>query len=63
MTETGTLEFEFQNNNVDGGLSGGQKSLLSMSFVFALANCKPGPVYLLDEIDAALDERYQVSRL
>jgi structural maintenance of chromosome 4 len=42
------------------GLSGGQKSLLSMSFIFALAGHKASPVYLLDEIDAALDERYQV---
>jgi len=40
-------------------LSGGQKGLLSLAFVFALCNLRPSPLYLLDEVDAALDEENQ----
>jgi len=40
-------------------LSGGQKALLSLAFVFALAVHRPSPLYLLDEVDAALDETNQ----
>ena len=36
-------------------LSGGQRSLLALSFVLALLKYKPAPLYILDEIDAALD--------
>merc|ERR1712060_931922 len=36
-------------------LSGGQRSLLALSLVLALLLFKPAPVYILDEIDAALD--------
>mmetsp|Transcript_17766 Transcript_17766/g.40942 ORF Transcript_17766/g.40942 Transcript_17766/m.40942 type:complete len:219 (-) Transcript_17766:1542-2198(-) len=36
-------------------LSGGQKSILALSFIFALLMTKPAPFYILDEIDAALD--------
>lgn len=36
-------------------LSGGQKSLMSLSLLLALLRCKPCPFYILDEIDAALD--------
>eukprot|EP00494_Astrolonche_serrata_P006935 UN06960 len=36
-------------------LSGGQKSLLSLSLILALLRFKPAPMYILDEIDAALD--------
>ena len=36
-------------------LSGGQRSLLALSFVLSLLRYKPAPVYILDEIDAALD--------
>nr|CAG4715753.1 unnamed protein product [Naegleria fowleri] len=36
-------------------LSGGQRSLLALSLILALLRFKPAPVYILDEIDAALD--------
>lgn len=36
-------------------LSGGEKTLSSLSFVYALHYYKPNPVYFMDEIDAALD--------
>jgi structural maintenance of chromosome 4 len=36
-------------------LSGGEKTLSSLSFVFALHHFKPSPFYVMDEIDAALD--------
>lgn len=36
-------------------LSGGQKTILALSFIFSLLLSKPAPFYILDEIDAALD--------
>ncbi|KAJ5071289.1 structural maintenance of chromosomes protein [Anaeramoeba ignava] len=36
-------------------LSGGQRSLLALSLILSLLLFKPAPVYILDEIDAALD--------
>ncbi|KYK63353.1 RecF/RecN/SMC amine-terminal domain protein, partial [Toxoplasma gondii TgCatPRC2] len=36
-------------------LSGGQRSLLALSLILALLKVKPAPVYILDEVDAALD--------
>eukprot|EP01026_Neomeris_dumetosa_P070725 TRINITY_DN7083_c0_g1_i1.p1 TRINITY_DN7083_c0_g1~~TRINITY_DN7083_c0_g1_i1.p1 ORF type:complete len:475 (-),score=95.14 TRINITY_DN7083_c0_g1_i1:102-1373(-) len=34
-------------------LSGGEKTLSSLAFIFALHHFKPSPIYILDEIDAA----------
>lgn len=36
-------------------LSGGQRSLVALSLVLSLLRFKPAPIYILDEVDAALD--------
>ncbi|KAJ2724988.1 Structural maintenance of chromosomes protein 2 [Coemansia sp. Benny D115] len=36
-------------------LSGGQRSLIALSLIMSLLQFKPAPMYILDEIDAALD--------
>ncbi|RKP00198.1 hypothetical protein CXG81DRAFT_6336, partial [Caulochytrium protostelioides] len=36
-------------------LSGGQRSLIALSLILALLQYKPAPMYVLDEVDAALD--------
>lgn len=36
-------------------LSGGEKTISSLSLIFALHHYKPSPLYCMDEIDAALD--------
>jgi structural maintenance of chromosome 2 len=36
-------------------LSGGQRSLVALSLILALLRFKPAPMYILDEVDAALD--------
>ncbi|KAK5973088.1 RecF/RecN/SMC protein, partial [Trichostrongylus colubriformis] len=36
-------------------LSGGQRSLVALSLVLAMLKFSPAPIYILDEVDAALD--------
>ncbi|VEU22070.1 DEKNAAC103086 [Brettanomyces naardenensis] len=36
-------------------LSGGQRSLVALSLIMALLQFRPAPLYILDEVDAALD--------
>ncbi len=37
-------------------LSGGEKSLVALAFVFAVMMARPCPFYILDEVEAALDD-------
>ena len=36
-------------------LSGGQRSLVALALIMSLLQFKPAPMYILDEVDAALD--------
>ena len=38
-------------------LSGGQKSVVALAYMFALQKCDPSPIYVFDEIDACLDPK------
>lgn len=40
-------------------LSGGQKSIVALAFIFAIQKCDPAPFYLFDEIDQALDPQHR----
>merc|ERR1711920_1055339 len=40
-------------------LSGGQKTVVALSLIFAIQRLEPAPFYLLDEVDAALDASYR----
>ena len=37
-------------------LSGGERSLTALAFLFAVFRARPSPFYLLDEVEAALDD-------
>jgi len=41
--------------NIDA-MSGGEKAMTALAFLFAIQQFKPAPFYILDEIDAALDK-------
>lgn len=42
-------------------LSGGQKTVMALTLIFAIQRCDPAPFYLFDEIDAALDPQYRTA--
>ncbi len=37
-------------------LSGGERSLVAVAFLVALFKARPSPFYILDEVEAALDD-------
>jgi chromosome segregation protein len=37
-------------------LSGGERSLVALAFLFAVFRSRPSPFYVLDEVEAALDD-------
>lgn len=37
-------------------LSGGEQALTALSLIFAAFHCTPAPIYILDEVDAPLDD-------
>ncbi|KAI1321428.1 Structural maintenance of chromosomes protein 3 [Mortierella claussenii] len=54
------------NSRMDEGLrmqqlSGGQKSLVALTLIFAIQQCDPAPFYLFDEIDANLDAAHRTA--
>ncbi|TNJ29865.1 Chromosome segregation ATPase [Giardia muris] len=56
ITKGLTFNVRLENTHTTlSGLSGGQRSLLALSLIFSLLLYKPCPIYILDEIDAALD--------
>jgi chromosome segregation ATPase len=68
MTEEGVslrCAFGGQKTTPLAQLSGGQKTLLSLTLIFAIQRALPAPFYLFDEVDAALDDKYRdaVARL
>ncbi len=53
------LFIKLRRNNQEhalDALSGGEKTLVALIFIFALQMFKPAPFYILDEVDAALDK-------
>jgi len=57
---SGGLEIEAKPAGKDvkriEAMSGGEKALTALAFVFAIQRYKPAPFYLFDEIDAHLDD-------
>ena len=37
-------------------LSGGEKTIVALAFLFAILEYQPAPFYILDEVDSALDK-------
>ncbi|KAJ6216345.1 hypothetical protein RDWZM_007502 [Blomia tropicalis] len=58
-----TIRVSFTGSNAEmkdmQQLSGGQKSLVALAFIFAIQKCDPAPFYLFDEIDQALDPQHR----
>ena len=54
------IEVSFNGNDEVtelNALSGGQKSIVALAYMFALQKCDPCPIYIFDEIDSNLDTR------
>ncbi|MBU4456211.1 MAG: AAA family ATPase, partial [Nanoarchaeota archaeon] len=53
------IEVRFGNNKTLDlkSLSGGEKTLAALAFIFSIQEFDPAPFYLMDEVDAALDKK------
>lgn len=49
------VQFPTKSPRVASALSGGEKSVVALCFIFAMQSLKPSPFYILDEVDAHLD--------
>ena len=51
------IKIDVGSGDVDyiGTLSGGEKSMVALAFIFAIQQFKPAPIYFFDEIDSYLD--------
>ena len=62
-TTLSTSQVSFSGNRAEmrdmQQLSGGQKSLVALTLIFAIQKCDPAPFYLFDEIDQALDAQHR----
>lgn len=47
--------WRFRNAFKGLNLFGGRRSLIALSLIMAISRFKPAPIYIFDEIDAALD--------
>lgn len=58
--EDGGIEIRIKNGSRRSDklslLSGGERALVSLAFLFAIYEARPSPFYVLDEVDAALDD-------
>ena len=54
------IEVDVGSGTVDfiGTLSGGEKSMVALAFIFAIQRYRPAPIYFLDEIDSYLDDSH-----
>lgn len=54
-----SIELLIENRPVDiSSMSGGQKSVVALSIIFAIQRNDPSPFYVFDEIDANLDSNH-----
>ncbi|MCS3900420.1 chromosome segregation protein SMC [Methanococcus voltae] len=54
LIDASPMNKQLQNLDV---MSGGEKSLTALAFLFAIQRLNPSPFYVLDEVDAALDTK------
>lgn len=49
------VQFPSKSPRLVSAVSGGEKSVSAISFIFAMQELKPAPFYIMDEVDAHLD--------